>query len=101
MTVLKPPQFQLIDSLSTMLIRESSDLSNKESMSDGDASDENSSTRRQALKPHDIEALFESQEPADQRLISMVGQKEENKMDHKAESDQPKSLSSVKEIKET
>ena len=98
--MLNPPQFQLVDSLSTMLIRESSDLG-KESMSDGDASDANQSTMRRTLKSRDIEALFESQEPADQRLISMVGQKEENKMDHKAESDQPKSLSSVKEIKET
>ena len=53
-------------------------------MSDGDASDENSSTMRRALKPHDIEALFESQEPADQRLISMVGQKEEKKLHNKA-----------------
>ena len=53
-------------------------------MSDGDASDENSSTMRRALKLHDIEALFESQEPADQRLISMVGQKEEKKLDNKA-----------------
>ena len=97
--MLKPPQFQLIDSLSTMLIRESSDLG-KGSMSDGDTSDANQSTMRRALKSREVEALFESQEPADQRLISMVGQKEENKMDHKAESDQPKSLSSVKEIKE-
>ena len=82
-----------------MLIRESSDLG-KGSASDGDASDANQSTMRRALKSREVEALFESQEPADQRLISMVGQKEENKMDHKAESDQPKSLSSLKEIKE-
>ena len=82
--MLNPPQFQLVDSLSTMLIRESSDLSNKGSMSDGDASDANQSTMRRALKSREVKALFESQEPADQRLISMVGQKEEKKLHNKA-----------------
>ena len=77
-----------------MLIRESSDLG-KGSMSDGDASDANQSTMRRALKSREVEALFESQEPADQRLISMVGQKEEKKLDNKAQSDQPKNLRSV------
>ena len=67
-----------------MLIRESSDLSSKGSMSDGDASDANQSTMRRALKSREVEALFESQEPADQRLISMVGQKEETKLHNKA-----------------
>ena len=57
-----------------MLIRESSDLG-KGSVSDGDASDANQSTMRRALKSREVKALFESQEPADQRLISMVGQK--------------------------
>ena len=80
---MKPPQFQLVDSLSTMLIRESSDLG-KGSMSDGDASDANQSTMKRALKSREVEALFESQEPADQRLISMVGQKEEKKLHKKA-----------------
>ena len=51
---------------------------------------------RRTLKSRDIEALFESQEPADQRLISMVGQKEEKKLDNKAQSDQSKNLISVK-----
>ena len=81
--MLNPPQFELVDSLSTMLIRESSDLG-KGSVSDGDASDANQSTMRRALKSREVVALFESQEPADQRLISMVGQKEEKKLDQKA-----------------
>ena len=81
--MLNPPQFQLVDSLSTMLIRESSDLG-KGSVSDGDASDANQSTMRRALKSRGVEALFESQEPADQRLISMVGQKEDKKSHNKA-----------------
>ena len=63
LTALKPSQLQLIDNLSTMVIRESSDLDDEKTEDEHDAS-----TAAYDVKNSRIDKLSKSKEPADQRL---------------------------------
>ena len=64
LTALKPSQLQLIDNLSTMVIRESSDLEDENIEDEHDYG-----TAAHYVKNSRIDKLSNSKEPSDQRLF--------------------------------